>query len=107
MEIHDRYLVSKTIKEEISERQNVPGTVFHNVYKQKNTKSTDGSDFLGWNYQPLAKHIKIVISKQLQKFGHVDEHCKYFMFNLESSHTLVLHLRFVCLCFWLRLGMQR
>ena len=65
MEIHDRYLVSKTIKEEISERQNVPGTVFHHVYKQKNKKSTDGSDLFGWNYQPLAKHIKIVISKQL------------------------------------------
>ena len=74
--------------------------------KQKNKKRTDGSDLLDWNYQPWAKHIKIVISKQLQKFGHVDEHCKYFMFNLESSHTLVLHLRFVCLRFWLRLGMQ-
>ena len=68
MEIIDRYLVSKTIKEDISERQNVPGPVFHHVYKQKNIKSTDGSDFFGWNYQPLAKHVKIVISKQLLSY---------------------------------------
>ena len=61
MEIIDRYLVSKTIKEDISERQNVPGMVFHNVYKQKNIKSTDGSDFFGWNYQPLAMFVWVLL----------------------------------------------
>ena len=50
MEILDRYLVSKTIEEDIAEGQNVLRIVFYHVYKQKNKKRIDGIAFLGWNY---------------------------------------------------------
>ena len=61
MEILDRYLVSKTIGEDIAEGQNVLGIVFYHVYKQKNKKRIDGTGFLGWNYQLLAKPSKFII----------------------------------------------
>ena len=55
----------KDDKKGIGEGQNVLGIVFQHVYKQKNKKRIDGSGFLGWNYQPLAKPPKFMIREQL------------------------------------------